>query len=206
MSGKENTRADLLSRIPKQLEERSVKVEQGVDDKAYRIGVINFNKLKDHPRLESDEEGDAQMMTDPYWTEGIEKEQADSEIAALREKVEAGETTKYAIIEERLYYLSGRDEEVKPKLYVPKSLRPEILEQCHERLGHMGTDRTYDLIGRKYYWPKLYGEVTNYVRSCVVCQSQSRRQEMAPLEGMDVLSFPFEKVSMDVSGPYRETA
>lgn len=29
---------------------------------------------------------------------------------------------------------------------------------------------------------------------------------MAPLEGADILSFPFEKVSMDVSGLYGETS
>lgn len=28
---------------------------------------------------------------------------------------------------------------------------------------------------------------------------------MVPLEGTDVLSFPFKKISMDVSGPYGET-
>lgn len=146
-----------------------------------------------------------QVVTDPHWTEEIEKRQVDSEIAALRGKVEAGEISKYAIHEQRLYYLSGKDEEVRPKLYVPKDLRLEILEQCHEKLEHMGVDKTYDLIGRNYYWPRLYNEVTEYVHSCVVCQTQNRKREMVILEGVNVQSFPFEKVSMDVLGPYRET-
>lgn len=37
---------------------------------------------------------------------------------------------------------SGRDEEVKPRLYVLKDLRLEISEQCREKLEHMGIDKT----------------------------------------------------------------
>lgn len=48
---------------------------------------------------------------------------------------------KYTIHGGRLYYLSGRDEEVRPRLYVPKDLRLEILEQYHEWLGHTGLIR-----------------------------------------------------------------
>lgn len=86
-----------------------------------------------------------------------------------------------------------------------KDLRSEILEQCHEKLRYMGIDKTCDLVGRIYYWPGLYNEVTNYVQSCVVCQAQSRKQEMAPLEKTDVPNFLFEQIIMDVSGPYRKT-
>lgn len=41
-----------------------------------------------------------------------------------------------------------------------------------------------------------------HVQSCVVCQAQNRKQDMAPLEGADISSFLFEKVSIDVSGLY----
>lgn len=60
------------------------------------------------------------------------------------------------------------------------------------------------MIGRNYYWPRLYKEVGDYVSGCRVCQMQNRRQELAPVEGMDVPNYPFEKISMDVSGPYEK--
>ena len=72
-------------------------------------------------------------------------------------------------------------------------------------MGHMGVNKTYELIGRKYFWPGLYKEVTNYINSCVICQPRSSKCENAPLEETDVPSYPFEKISMDVSGPYGET-
>ena len=40
-----------------------------------------------------------------------------------------------------LYYLSGADDEPRMRMFVPKALRTEILEQCHEKMGHMGIDK-----------------------------------------------------------------
>lgn len=79
--------------------------------------------------------------------EEIEKGQADNEITAPRAKVEAGESYRYAVHEGRLYYLSGRDEKVKLRLYVTKGLRAEIVGQYHEGLGRM----RIDLMERTYY-------------------------------------------------------
>ena len=43
------------------------------------------------------------------------------------------------------------------------------------------------------------------MNSSVTCQARSSRCETAPLEEMDVPAYPFEKVSLDISGPYGET-
>lgn len=39
-------------------------MKPGVDDRAYQIGVINSNKLKDLPVLETVEEKDVQAVSD----------------------------------------------------------------------------------------------------------------------------------------------
>lgn len=67
-------------------------------------------------------------------------------------QVEAGETSKYVIHKEQLYYLSGKDEEIKLRLYIPKGLRAKILEQYHKRMGRIVIDKTCVLVGRTYYW------------------------------------------------------
>lgn len=68
LAGRENTCSDLLLRIPKQLEAESVRVEPGwgVNDRAYQIGVINSNRLGNHPELETDMEETTQIMTDHH--------------------------------------------------------------------------------------------------------------------------------------------
>lgn len=59
--------------------------------------------------MEMDMENTIQVVTDSHWMEDIKKGQVDSEIATLRAKEEAGETSRYAVHEGTLYYLSGSD-------------------------------------------------------------------------------------------------
>jgi len=211
LAGRENTCADLLSRIPKQLERESISVIPEVDDRAYQINVINSHQIERKPSID-DAACEAPDATEQQpLGELVSEYQMDEEIKTLKEAIEAGKVTqacasRYLIQDDRLYYLSNKEEEVRPRLYIPQMLRNKILEQCHDAIGHMGIDKTYELISRKYYWPRLYKQVTTYVNSCVTCQVRSSRHETAPLVEMDVPAYPFEKVSLDISGPYSETS
>ena len=49
LAGRENTCADLLSRIPKQLERESISVIQEVNDQAYQINAINPHRIEKGP-------------------------------------------------------------------------------------------------------------------------------------------------------------
>ena len=131
------------------------------------------------------------------------KYQIDEEIRILKETIEAGKVTeacasKYRFQDDRLYYLSYKDEEVRPQLYVPQVLRDKILEQCHDTRGNMEIDQTYKLFSWKYYWPKLYEQVTTYVNSCITCQARSSNHEAAPPMEMEVPAYPFENISLDI--------
>lgn len=95
--------------------------------------------------------------------------------------------------------------EIRLRLYVPRSLRAEMLVPCHDKLCHMEIDKTCDQVGRHYYWLELCIKFASSVQSCVVWQIQNRRQEMFPLEKTDIPNFHFEKVSMDASGQYGKT-
>ena len=165
LAGKDNTCADLLSRILKQLETRSIKLEPGVDDKAFKINVINSHRLEGRPSWEDQEVGEIETITDPHWTDIVRQSQGDSDITTFRSRVEAGNTSKYVLQGGVLYYLSGKDEEVSLKMVIPEKLRSEILDQCHRKLGHMGIEKTCGLIMRTYYWPKLFNDDVDHVSS-----------------------------------------
>lgn len=54
----------------------------------------------------------------------------------------------------------------------PNCLR-DVLRFYHDSLAgeaHLGFDRTYRAIQMKYYWPKMYQNVADYIRSCDTCQ------------------------------------
>ena len=58
------------------------------------------------------------------------------EIKALKKTIESGKASialleKYMVQDGLLYYLSDRDEEVRPRLYIPKLIREDLLKQIH---------------------------------------------------------------------------
>ena len=57
-------------------------------------------------------------------------------------------------------------------LYVPDGpSRLEVVQQCHDTpmAGHFGIHETFELISRRYWWPRLRHFVMDYVRSCDTC-------------------------------------
>ena len=72
-----------------------------------------------------------------------------------------------------LYYKSVVDDEF-IRVCVPNtgSLRTDLIRQCHDELtsGHFGSLKTYELLARSFYWPKMIRTVKRYVGTCDVCQ------------------------------------
>ena len=63
------------------------------------------------------------------------------------------------------------------QLAVPKSHRLDILEAYHDCIaggGHQGFDRTLASIRSKYYWPRMYTDIEEYIRTCETCQKSKR--------------------------------
>ena len=87
LAGKDNTCADLLSRIPEQLEVESIHLEPGVDDRTYQVNVLNAHTLGNRPSLEENQTEDFVTLSDPHWRGVIESSQKDEEVLVLRKKV-----------------------------------------------------------------------------------------------------------------------
>lgn len=61
------------------------------------------------------------------------------------------------------------------KLVVPKGKCEKILNESHDvpNAVHTGIERTYVKMKRKYFWPLMYKNTRKYVRSCLICQSNT---------------------------------
>ena len=72
----------------------------------------------------------------------------------------------------------------KGKVWIPSdpSLRKLIMESEHDSrvAGHMGMDKTMEIVDRNFYWPEMANNIEDYVRSCEDCQknkaSRHKRQ------------------------------
>ena len=56
------------------------------------------------------------------------------------------------------------------QLCLPKPFRKEALEGCHDNVGHLGLERTLDLLRDRFYWPHLFEDVKQHVGTCRRCQ------------------------------------
>ena len=90
------------------------------------------------------------------------------------------------------------------QLVLPHTCRPTVLQLAHTipLAGHLGRDKTTQRILHRFYWPTLFKDVADYVRSCPECQKAgSQRVRRAPLIPLPVIGVPFERMAMDIVGP-----
>ena len=139
----------------------------------------------------------------------------------LKEVKEAYQEDKDA--KELLGYLKNPIKELKPKLntkakfykvqddllyfqdrlYIPtdNKLKTKILQENHDvpTAGHLGIDKTYDLVARNFYWPKMSDHIKSYVTSCDTYQhNKATHQEPGGLlQSLTVPTQNWQQISMD---------
>ena len=69
------------------------------------------------------------------------------------------------------------------QIVIPKKYRGEILSLAHEAAmaGHLGVNKTYLKILNHFYWPHLRRDVSEYCKSCHVCQMVVKQFRWHPL-------------------------
>jgi len=91
----------------------------------------------------------------------------------------------------------------KGMLWIPndRNLIRQILESEHDTkvAGHMGQDKTIELIRRNFWWPRMNEQITDFVRSCLQCQKNkaARHQPYGLLTPMELPYAPWQSIAMD---------
>lgn len=79
-----------------------------------------------------------------------------------------------------------------------------ILAHDHDLSGHLGIKKTYHRVLRHFFWPRIKADVTQFCRTCRVCQITGKPNQVipcAPLVPIPVVGEPFEHVIVDCVGP-----
>ncbi|GJR75541.1 putative nucleotidyltransferase, ribonuclease H [Tanacetum coccineum] len=84
------------------------------------------------------------------------------------------------------------------QLCIPdSSLRLQIIKELHGE-GHVGRDRTLQLVQASYFWPTMRKEVDRYVKRCRVCQvSKGTATNACLYMPLHVPLHPWVDISMD---------
>ena len=77
----------------------------------------------------------------------------------------------------------------------------QIIQKRHDSLiaGHFGQQRTYELIKRDFYWPKMLMDIQKYITSCSICQKikPSRKKPNGKLMPLPIATGPWKSIAMD---------
>lgn len=92
------------------------------------------------------------------------------------------------------------------KLWIPKPLTNKLMEDEHNNVqaSHGGIVKTLDRLRRYYYWPRMRQDVQKFVNSCETCKTTkaTNQQLRPPLGSHHRIDRPFQKIYMDLLGPY----
>lgn len=99
------------------------------------------------------------------------------------------------------------DERLIIQTALPKKLRLRVLQGYHDHNGHFGVKKTFSAIQAKYYWPHVFQQISDYVRSCDRCQRAKRDAHplTTPLNPLPVVGV-FVRLHLDSVGPLHTTS
>jgi transposase InsO family protein len=146
-------------------------------------------------RKAEENEGAAQAEPVPDGREAEEKE----DTARARDSQRAGRkagTNGILELKDGCVYRKGM-------LWIPndRTLVYQILESEHDTkiAGHMGQDKTIELIRRNFWWPKMDEQIIDFVRSCTQCQKDkaARHQPYGLLNPLELPYAPWQSIAMD---------
>ena len=122
--------------------------------------------------------------------------QDDEESKRTLDTLRLGKKLEHFWLEQRVVWYKQK------QMLVPKGkLRLAFLKECHDGpvARHRGVKPTLTELVKNYYWPYLWDDVEQYVKSCVTCQQNRTqfRKEARLLRPLLIPTKCWENVSMD---------
>ena len=213
-AGRENLRADALSRNPSSLSTH-------VSDEEL-LQVANVTTTQATPDFLQNIEVEELLASSPETvipSDYAEEQWKDPKLAVLmsyliREDLPSdlkyadlkyvAKAPLFAMIEDVLYFVDQRRRHRK-RAVVPQHLQKSLLQQSHggPMSGHFSGPRLYSSLARSWWWEGMYADTTEHCRSCPQCAivtggSQQHRPLLTPIPvqrvfqiiGLDVMELP----------------
>ncbi|RXN30197.1 Retrovirus-related Pol polyprotein from transposon 297 [Labeo rohita] len=116
---------------------------------------------------------------------------------------------KNLTVRHQLLYRVTKDEEGKDKsqLVLPNKYHLQVMKSLHDDSGHLGVEKTTELIKKRFYWPKMTNDIEQYVKNCGRCVARKTLpQRSSPLHQitshgpLDLVCIDFLSMEPDSKG------
>ena len=70
------------------------------------------------------------------------------------------------------------------QLVLPSQLTDQVLKGCHDEVGHLGRDKSSELLRERFYWPSMYRDVVYQLSNCTNClkgKGVALKAELCPI-------------------------
>ncbi len=84
------------------------------------------------------------------------------------------------------------------QLLLPKAYHPLVFKELHQDMGHLGVERTLDLIRERFYWPQMSKDVENFVTRVCECLKKRKPNNQTHAHLIPIqTTYPFQLISID---------
>ena len=215
-SGKENTDADILSRLPEKEEQvvltdavKALLQAQSVAPVAiecvsFSQQVVNEAEFENLSTKLSHIDWKAEQAADPVIKRVCELLSVGHRLTSRQKSLETDSVRQYLREWENLYFKDGllyrksySNGYPLQQLVLPQIFYDVVFIGLHDEAGHQGRDRTISLIRSRFFWPLMDQFVESNIRKCSRCiRRKSKEKKAAPLVSIET-SYPMELVCID---------
>lgn len=124
----------------------------------------------------------------------------DGIILELRERLENGKVNGFELKDGLVF---RRDKLNQLQLYVPKEMEENIIRMVHEKICHLGIDKTYDQLKKNYWFDNMKSKVEKFIKNCIRCIMCSLPARINERNLFSILKkpIPFDTIHIDHFGP-----
>ena len=208
-SGRENIDADILSRLPSSHHKGiiSPEVVSALCHSPNQTAWVHALQLGNIPHLPCDS---AAAVASPNWKTEQRKDAAVSSIIQVLEGKKKPAAVlqvpgardflrqrKRLVLQNGVLYRKKLDrDQTFLQLVVPLHFQQHALKGVHDDVGHLGVDRSLQLLRDRFFWPNMTASVTSHIAQCNPCIFRKKPPNRAPLINISS-SQPLELVCMD---------
>ena len=84
-----------------------------------------------------------------------------------------------------------------PKIVIPRSICSDTIKAVHDN-SHQGCNQATRRARDIMFWPGMNKELTDYVRSCPICEKHRSANAKEPLMPHEMPLRPWENISCDI--------